>query len=214
MRAMIEWLVISLMSVTVVCSLLFQTLYAQTGDISLHTDSFKVYRILVLYTGRDPMFDRYNASNGLPSPPNSIVKIYAKVLDKYGNNEQAILSYCVLHCFNFRLHYSKLCMAGLVDCYFHPRNVSSWTNTTMGLIDGIPSNGIYRGVIPPQIDKTIINYYVFFKDNLDYSNDISRTHVYEVRGHYIGRLAHVHFVTPESVYIDTNVVDYDHMSQK
>lgn len=82
----------------------------------------------------------------LPDNPviNSTVDIYIRVIDKYGEIEEVILYYT---------------------------NDQGNFSTQMKLINGVPSNGTYFGVIPPLYNKenNIIKYKFLIKDNLGYS---------------------------------------------
>ena len=108
-----------------------------------------VYHPEIEYVGRDPL----HTSNDLPSPPNSDVPVFAKVIDKYGKIQQAVLSYWTGHPF-FTAFSTKQ--------EHPPRN-----NITMKLLNGTPSNGIYSAIIPEQMGNTLVHYQIYLKDDLN-----------------------------------------------
>jgi hypothetical protein len=80
-------------------------------------------------------------------PPNSEVKIYARVIDNYSKIQHATLSYINAH--------------GVND------------TIKMKLINGTDLDGLYLGIIPANMelkDGTLVRYALTFKDDLNYSN--------------------------------------------
>lgn len=80
-------------------------------------------------------------------PPNSEVKIYARVIDNYSKIQEATLSYIGTHGFNETIN--------------------------MKLINGTNLNGIYLGIIPANMELkngTLVRYALTFKDDLNYSS--------------------------------------------
>jgi hypothetical protein len=79
-----------------------------------------------------------------PPLPNESIKIFARVIDKYGEVLNGTLSY----------------------------STGKWNtsnNIKMRLINGIYSNGTYLATIPGQEENTTVDYRLYFKDNLGYS---------------------------------------------
>jgi hypothetical protein len=83
------------------------------------------------------------------------VEIAAVVKDRYGQTRNPVLSYSL-------------------------DQGESWNNRiVMRLIDGVPSNGTYLGIIPGQNENTSMIYKVYVNDNLNYS-DVSTQEKYNV----------------------------------
>lgn len=168
------------------------------------------YHPNVEYVGRDSRIPQ-----AYPAPPGSWVPIYAKINDKYGKIEQAILSYR-----------TRLLLKN------NKQQIQPWNHTTMRLIDGSPSNGTYAAIIPPQIKNTTVYYFVYFKDDLNYTYNSascvprwlnatyfwvncpeSITYSYFVADHTIG--APLEFIHDEMkvyspVFVRALLVNYDH----
>jgi hypothetical protein len=83
------------------------------------------------------------ASPAYPSP-DSEVNIAARVIDRYGQIQNATLLYSI-------------------------DNGTTYKNITMKLINGSPSNGTYLGVVPSiaKVNHTVL-YQLLFRDNLGY----------------------------------------------
>jgi hypothetical protein len=125
-----------------------------------------------------------------PSRVNVSDFIYAKVNDKYGKIQQAILSYSTF----------KGLSQG--QSYLSKAN---WTNKTMQLIDGNRSNGTWNGTIPAQPQKnTTVFYVVYFKDDLNYTS--SKEGGY----YYVGDLevVNVRPILSNPVIVSALIVDY------
>ena len=75
--------------------------------------------------------------------PNSNLNIYAKVFDKYGKIQSAILSYSL--------------------------DQINWTKNNMTLYDGTLSNGTFLGSIPSYKENSTVRYRLYFEDDLGYS---------------------------------------------
>lgn len=127
------------------CSpVLFRTVAAESSLIIGNQ-----YHPNIEYIGRD-----FRIPPDYPFKPDSWIDIYARINDKYGKIEQAILSYKTV-----LLKEGETC-----------KIQTPWNNITMRLIDGSPSNGTYAAEIPPQTKNTIVYYFAHFKDDLNYTS--------------------------------------------
>lgn len=112
---------------------------------------------------------------------NSPVHIYTKIFDQYGRNANATLNYTI-------------------------DNGTSWIKQKMDLINGIPTNGTYVGIIPIQKENTTVMYGIFFTDDLGYYLEYSgRYIVKDLRILEVGLLNEPKPDQPVSIY--TNIQD-------
>lgn len=90
-------------------------------------------------------------------PPSSEVKIYAKVFDKYGEIQNATLFYKVEP-----------------DPSLVKKPFTTYSNkTSMNLINGIKSNGTWLGILPLELENSIVRYNVYLKDEMGYTYNSS-----------------------------------------
>jgi hypothetical protein len=178
-------------------SFLFRTVLAQPliGVESIQRKALiTVAHPLINYFGRDPKIEseRENVGGGIPSPPYADVGIYGRVIDPYGKLMHAVLSYAI--------------QPGDLIEKRHSFIVPRWSNITMTLINGIPSNGTYEGVIPAQRDNTTVFYRAYFKDDLNYTSMLSNS--YYVGDHKLLDILEFPSAGRE-IGISARLVDYD-----
>jgi hypothetical protein len=107
---------------------------------------------------------------GIPNtaqpPPGSEVKIYAGVIDKYGEIQNATLFYKVEP-----------------DPSLVKEPFMTYSNKkSMNLVNGNKSNGTWLGILPLELENSIVRYNVYLKDNMGYTynssdNDRNSYHV-------------------------------------
>jgi hypothetical protein len=106
--------------------------------------------------------------NTAQPPPGSKVKIYAEVIDKYGEIQNATLFYHVEP-----------------DPSLVKEPFMTYSNkTSMNLVNGIKSNGTWLGILPLELENSIVRYNVYLKDDMGYTynssdNDRNSYHVFK-----------------------------------
>jgi hypothetical protein len=95
--------------------------------------------------------------NTAQPPPDSEAKIYAEVIDKYGEIQNATLFYKVEP-----------------DPSLVKEPFMTYSNkTSMNLVNGNKSNGTWLGILPLELENSIVHYNVYLKDNMGYTYNSS-----------------------------------------
>ena len=76
-------------------------------------------------------------------------ELYVRVMDRYGKDVHGIMNYSI-------------------------NDSNNWTTIRMDLINGIPSNGTFRGIISDIKDNSLIKYDLYFEDEYGYVGSVSK----------------------------------------